>query len=474
MRSTTFARRDGLRRTLAMSAALGTFLLCGTAPPATAQDVGSTEAGDQPFAPPPLNPGMTAGNELQVDNGFQQQQACMQASKSGATIEEQPWSQRLLGFQRAHEQGLLGTGQTVAVIDTGVNGHPRLEPEAGGLRPGGSKIQGGPLKDCDGHGTIVAGIISAERSAETGFVGIAPESTVLSLRQSSALYKKQDDGSTPGTTETMARAINSAVDNNASVINISQSSCQSLARASNPADQGNQKLHNAVKRAYEQNVVVVAAAGNTGGQCQKNAPGSPSTAVLPAWFDEYVLTVASVNEHGAPSEFTVPGPWVDVSAPGENLVSLDPGAGASGLVNRVTQGSDSEPQPIQGTSFAAPYVSGLAALIREKAPSLTAEQVMRRITETAQRTGSDNDIVGHGLINPMAAINNVIPAEHDAAAPPTQQRHLQAHVFPERNWAAVAVALGGALGGLATVLFTAFLVNAVRRVRARNAGTVSE
>ncbi|NYH78546.1 membrane-anchored mycosin MYCP [Actinopolyspora biskrensis] len=471
MRSTTFARRDGLRRTLAMSAALGTFLLCGAVPPAAAQDAGSTETGDQPFAPPPLNPEMTARSGLQVDGSFQQQQACMQAGESGATIEEQPWSQRLLGFQRAHEQGLLGTGQTVAVIDTGVNEHPRLKP---GLEPGGSKLEGGALKDCDGHGTIVAGIISAERSDETGFVGIAPESTVLSLRQSSALYKKQDDGNTPGTTETMARAINHAVDNGASVINISQSSCQSLARASNPADRGNQKLHNAVRYAYERDVVVVAAAGNTGGQCQKNAPGSPSTAVLPAWFDKYVLTVASVNEHGAPSEFTVPGPWVDVSAPGEDLVSLDPGAGASGLVNRVSHGSDSEPQPIQGTSFAAPYVSGLAALVKEKDPSLTAEQVMRRITETAQRTGSDNDIVGHGLINPMAAINNVIPAEHNAAAPPTQQRHLQAHVFPERNWAAIAVALGGAVGGLATVLFTAFLVNAVRRVRARNAGTTSE
>lgn len=472
MRSTTCRRRTPLRRTLALSATAGMLALSGAMAPAAAQptggDTGSVE-------PPPRNPAMQAPSAplAAVGSAYTRQQACMQANDGGPVIEREPWSQQILGFERAHRQGWKGQGRTIAVIDTGVNPHPRLP----GLTGGSSAVpEGGALTDCDGHGTIVAGIIAAVPTPETGFVGIAPKSTILSVRQSSAVWQNQQSGRTIGNTETMAQAIKYATDRGAGVVNISQSSCQSIARSADPTDEGNQKLHNAVRYAYEQGTVVVAAAGNTGGKCRKNPPGDPTTAVLPAWFDKYVLTVASVNKKGAPSEFTVPGPWVDVAAPGESLVSLDPGQGATGLASQVAHGSNEQPQPIQGTSFAAPYVSGLAALIMQKFEAqgdpLTPGQVMERIEKTAQHPGGTdgrNDIIGYGMVNPMAALNDVVPAEHAAAAAPVVPRRLEAHVFPQENWVAVAVALGGAVGGLGTVFFTAFLRNATRKVRAREA-----
>lgn len=62
-----------------------------------------------------------------------------------------------------------------------------------------------------------------------------------------------------------------------------------------------------------------------------------------------MLTVGSVNADGAPSAFSLAGPWVDVAAPGEAVTSL-------------------APEPVSGTSYAAPVVSGLAALIRARFP----------------------------------------------------------------------------------------------------------
>ena len=99
-------------------------------------------------------------------------------------------------------------------------------------------------------------------------------------------------------------------------------------------------------------VVVVAAAGNIGsGGCTADRPDLVS---LPGWYGDDVLTVGAVGPDDRPAAFTVPGPWVDVAAPGTGVRSLtvDGGTGA----------------PLDGTSFAAPLVAGLAALIRERRP----------------------------------------------------------------------------------------------------------
>jgi membrane-anchored mycosin MYCP len=286
-------------------------------------------------------------------------------------------------------------------------------------------------EDCDGHGTVVAGIIGAEPDSEgSTFSGIAPDATILSIRQSSNKFRPADDPSASGfgDVDTLARAVRTAADLGATVINVSSIACL-------PTDGGldDRPLGAALAYAVDvKNVVVVAAAGNVGGpgQCPEQnpasdpaRPGQPDwghvrVVVSPAWYDDYVLTVGSVDAHGAPSSFSLGGPWVDLAAPGEGVVSLDPDG--EGLVSALP--TDDDPTPISGTSYAAPVVSGIVALVRSRSPELTARQVMRRIEETAQRPAAGWDpLVGHGVIDALAAVSGsgtTTPAvEHPRSRP---------------------------------------------------------
>ncbi len=305
-----------------------------------------------------------------------------------------------------------GAGQTVAVIDTGVARH-RLLPH---LVPGGDYVYTGDgTDDCDGHGTIVAGIVGAaeDSTGGAGFSGVAPDATIIGIRQSSVKFAPAGQ-SAPGVGDvnTLAMAVRTAADMGASVINVSSIACVAAAAALD-----DRALGAALAYAVDvKNVVVVAAAGNVGGlgQCPgQNPPADPArpgrpdwdsveVVASPAWYDEYVLTVGSVDAQGAPSGFTLAGPWVDVAAPGEGVVSLD--ADGEGLVDTVPMLGD--PVPIMGTSYAAPVVSGIAALVRARSPQLTARQVMQRIKDTAHRPPAGWDpFVGHGVVDALAAVS---------------------------------------------------------------------
>jgi membrane-anchored mycosin MYCP len=351
-----------------------------------------------------------------------------------------------------------GTGQTVAVIDTGVARH-RLLPH---LVPGGDYVfTGDGTEDCDGHGTIVAGIIGAAPDADdaNAFSGIAPDATIIAIRQSSNKFRAADDasGSGFGDVDTLAMAVRTAADMGATVINVSSVACL-------PADGGldDRALGAALSYAVDvKNVVVVAAAGNVGGpgQCpEKNPaadperPGRPNwddvhVVASPAWYDDYVLTVGSVGPDGAPSEFSLAGPWVDVAAPGEGIVSLDPDG--EGLVDALP--SDGDEMPIAGTSYAAPVVSAVAALVRSRSPELTARQVMRRIEDTAQEPPAGWDpVLGHGVVDAFAAVSagsTAQPIHHEPsrsvstpAAEPADPRPRQVAV----RGAAICVAVSAA------------------------------
>lgn len=143
---------------------------------------------------------------------------------------------------------------------------------------------------------------------------------------------------------------------------------------------------------------------------------SVTVAVSPAWYDDYVLTVGSVNAQGEPSAFTLAGPWVDVAATGEAVTSLSPFG--DGTVNRL--GGQHGSIPISGTSYAAPVVSGLAALIRARFPTLTARQVMQRIESTAHHPPAGWDpLVGNGTVDALAAVSSdSIPQAGTATSDP--------------------------------------------------------
>ncbi|WP_066907588.1 type VII secretion-associated serine protease mycosin [Mycobacterium interjectum] len=280
-----------------------------------------------------------------------------------------------------------GAGQRVAVIDTGVSPHPRLPH----VVPGGDYVSTGDgTQDCDAHGTLVAGIIAAASdSRPDGSAGVAPEATVISIRQSSSKFASARDRSRTGVgdVDTMAKAVRTAADLGASVINISSIACVPVGSTFD-----DRALGAALAYAVDvKNAVVVAAAGNSGGACPRqrsDATWQTTTVVVsPAWYDDYVLTVGSVNADGTPSDFTLAGPWVDVAATGEAVTAL----GA---------------QPASGTSYAAPVVSGLAALIRSRFPASTARQVMQRIESTAHHPPAGWDpLVGNGTIDALAAVS---------------------------------------------------------------------
>lgn len=290
-----------------------------------------------------------------------------------------------------------GAGQRVAVIDTGVAPHRRLPGLVGG---GDYVFSGDGAQDCDGHGTLVAGIIGAAPDpAADRFSGLAPSATVIGIRQSSARFGTAGTAGDTGVgdVDTLAKAVRTAADLGASVINISAVACR-------PVGSGldDRALGAALAYAVEtKNAVVVAAAGNSDDGCDAGKP----LIVSPAWYDEYVLTVGSVDAHGAPSAFTLAGPWVDVAAPGEAVLSLS----TVGDAMANTLGGSG----VRGTSFAAPVVSGLAALIRSRFPDWTPRQVMDRIKTTAHHPpGGRDDVVGAGVIDPLAAVS------FDAAQPP--------------------------------------------------------
>ncbi|WP_062541681.1 type VII secretion-associated serine protease mycosin, partial [Mycobacterium celatum] len=302
-----------------------------------------------------------------------------------------------------------GSGQRVAVIDTGVAPHPRLPETVAG---GDYVFTGDGTQDCDGHGTAVAGIIAAAADPEQdSFSGVAPDVTLISIRQSSTKFGAVADPSNTGfgDVDTLAKAVRTAADLGASVINISSVACV-------PVDSrlDDRALGAALAYAVDtKNAVVVAAAGNTGSpaQCPAQQPettwDTATVAVSPAWYDDYVLTVGSVNARGEPSSFTLAGPWVDVAAPGEAVMSLS--LTGDGTMNSLGEEHDST---LTGTSYAAPVVSGLAALIRSRFPALTARQVMQRIEATAHHPPRERDpLVGNGVVDIVAAVSSGAPAD---------------------------------------------------------------
>jgi type VII secretion-associated serine protease mycosin len=274
-----------------------------------------------------------------------------------------------------------GNDIVVAVIDSGVsNTHPAL---AGQVLPGLDLIAGNGPGTCDdvGHGTIIAGIIAAKPLANSAYYGMAPGAKILPLKVLDSADRSFDQQ----LPSRIARAIRVAVQMGASVINLS------LTTVPIP------DLADAVKFAISHNVIVVAAAGNDGGTQQSGQLEYP--AAYPG-----VIAVAGVNQAGDHVQSSSSGSFVDVAAPGEHIEGPSPQGGGYVL------------EAAGGTSFAAAYVSGLAALVRYGRPDLSATEVAERIIRTADRPagGWDSD-VGNGVINPYWAVMSAAATEDEVS-----------------------------------------------------------
>jgi membrane-anchored mycosin MYCP len=335
-----------------------------------------------------------------------------------------------------------GEGQMVAVIDTGVRPGPRLP----NVEPGGDFVESTDgLTDCDGHGTLVAGLIAGQ-PGDDGFSGIAPAARLISIRQTSAKYSPRTPGEDPTLSRaaldvtSLARAVVRAADLGARVINISAVTCLPANKTVDQTELGAALKYAAVQK----DAVIVAAAGNnrggmtTGLACESNPLTDPTrpddprnwagvTAVsIPSWWQPYVLSVGSLTPTGLPSDFTMSGPWMGIAAPGENIISLS-NADGGGLANGLPN-DQQELFPISGTSYATAHVSGVAALVRSKFPDLRAYEVVRRITSTAHGAArSPSNLVGAGGVDPVAALTWDVPdaptadaaAVRPVAAPPS-------------------------------------------------------
>lgn len=362
-----------------------------------------------------------------------------------------------------------GEGQLVAVIDTGVKPGPRLP----NVEAGGDYLEAGDgLTDCDGHGTLVAGLIAGQTGAD-GFSGVAPASRILAIRQSSPRYSPRDSGEDPVLTratvdtQTLARAVVRAADMGARVISISSVTC---IPAGLDVDQN--ELGAALRyAAVEKDVVIVAAAGDTGTGCTANPLSDPAlpadprnwngvTALsIPAWWQQYVLSVGSVGSAGQPSTTTMAGPWVGIAAPGENITSVSNDE-AGGLANGMLD-NEQQMAPISGTGYATAYVSGVAALVRSRFPTMTAQAVVDRLTGTAHTAArSPSNLVGAGTLDPVAALTWNVPV--DADVDPAAVKQVAAPAVPAPDDPLPRVVAFAGVGALALLVLAAFVVNAKR------------
>ncbi|WP_193044749.1 type VII secretion-associated serine protease mycosin [Mycolicibacterium baixiangningiae] len=449
-------------RPLALLAVTGAVALLG-APPAVAVSPPQVEPGTRPpsGSAGPVQP-MAQRGECVVGG-------VLPGSDPGAVSP----NQLALNLSDAWQHS-RGEGQTVAVIDTGVTPGPRL-PD---VEPGGDFLASTDgLTDCDGHGTLVAGLI-AGRPGDDGFSGVAPGARIVSIRQNSPRFSPVNPGEDPVVSRaaadvaSLARAVVRAADLGARVINISVVSCLPANKNVDQTELGAALRY----AAREKDAVIVAAAGNnragmsTGSACEANPPadlsrpddprnwGGVTSVSIPSWWQPYVLSVGSLTTAGQPSEFSMSGPWVGIAAPGESIASVGNGPGG-GLVNGLPNDRN-ELFPVNGTSYAAAYVSGVAALVRSRFPDLTAEQVVQRLTATAHGgPRSPSNVVGAGSVDPVAALTWQIPADPVAtvnakpvAAPP---------VPPETDPMPRTVALIGTAALALTVL--AAVVAARRR-----------
>lgn len=301
------------------------------------------------------------------------------------------WAQRRLSLPRVWEVE-TGQGVTVAVIDSGID-VTRQHLDGDKVRAGPDILgppNGPSTKDCTGHGTGVAAILAGHSVGGLPFAGVAPNATVLSIR---TVEKGNSRDSNRGSPAQLVHALDAAVAAHVQVINISAG-----IQRDEPA------VRAAIENALRHDIVIVASAGNDDQDASQQKPAEAAKPCYPAAYPG-VIAVAATGKNDERADISHAGSYVDIAAPGDAVMTV----AANGPAIYVSVG---------GTSYAAPFVAGTAALVRAYRPKLTQAQVVSRILATADvlPVGRGTPQVGAGIVNPYAAVTAVIPAEAAAGA----------------------------------------------------------
>jgi thermitase len=262
----------------------------------------------------------------------------------------------------------------VAIVDTGVDAdHPDLaEKIVGGWNVYDDSAD---FSDTMGHGTAVAGVAAARSDNGIGVAGVSWDSPVLAVRAS------DEEGSSTG--RHLAAGILYAAGQGATIINVSFAPLHE-----------NSVVKSAAVQAANRGAVVVISSGNSGQTY--SAPG----------YDQ-ALFVGAVGADDQLASFSDKGPYVDQVAPG------------SGIRSTAVDGGY---RMMSGTSFSAPIVSGVAALMRSANPELSAASIRELLIGTAGDRGATgrDDSYGYGAVDAAAAVAAVLDAvEEDDTTPPT-------------------------------------------------------
>jgi hypothetical protein len=303
-----------------------------------------------------------------TDIAYIEEDAQVSISNSDDSIQSVPWGIQEIGGIEAQNIGANGTSIKIAILDTGIANHPDLA-----VKGGASFVEGADFSDDNGHGTHVAGSISALNN-EMGVIGVAPEAEIYSL--------KVLDRNGSGSYSNVIQAIEWAIDNQINIISMSFG-----------GNATSQSFQEAIKKANEQGILLIAAAGNAG--------SGTETVTYPALYPE-VISVGAIDSNSTRATFSSTGNELDLMAPGVNILSTT---------------MDGNFGFLSGTSMATPHVTGAAASYWSANPSLTNEQVKQRLLETAITLGDKHEY-GEGKVNLVTALGleakPPIPEEKEA------------------------------------------------------------
>lgn len=275
------------------------------------------------------------------------------------------WGSIDLKIPQVHKD-IMGEGVTVAVIDSGEPDHFEVKNN---ILVSKNFSDARDARDWHGHSTFVSGIIAAEKNDE-GIIGVAPKCKLV-------IAKALDDGGVCAPSS-LVKAIYWCIEQKVDIISISAGMFMDF-----------KPLHFAIQAAFQKNITVVAAAGNSGTRHGNIA--------FPARYPE-VIAVAAYDKNRKTASFSSRGVNILVAMPGVDVYSC-------ALNNQFCANS--------GTSFSAPFLTGICALILAKhkkvydssTPCNTPQQLMEHLKKYSVKLGAQNE-TGFGTLDVVNLLSN--------------------------------------------------------------------